>query len=71
MTFRTSEQAHIWIVLKDGSFNNQGSGVSLILENEINLNIKVSIHFKLFITNNQSEYEVFIIDLTLATEMEA
>lgn len=71
MTPGTSEQAHTLIVLKDGSSNNQGSGVSLILENETRLNIKVSIHFKLLTTNNQVEYEVFIVDLTLATKMEA
>lgn len=39
-----------------------------ILENEVGMVIKVSLHFGIYTTNNHAEYEPFIISLMLAID---
>lgn len=56
-------------VFTNGSSNSQESGVDIILENEVDLMIEISLCFEFSTTNNQVEYEVVIIDLILAAKM--
>jgi hypothetical protein len=46
------------VAFTDGSSNNMGSNVSLILKNDERLVVKVSLWFLYSTTNNQAEYDV-------------
>lgn len=65
------EPARTWVIFIYGSFNIQGSGVDMILENRNNLVVEVSSRFKFLAANNQAEYKVLIAGITLVEEMRA
>ena len=60
-----------WILFVDGSSNQQGSGVSIILEGPNGLLIKQALQFVFKASNNQTEYEALIAEILLAKEMGA
>lgn len=62
--------AHTWKVFTYGLSNSRGSGAGVILENEANLVVEVSLCFKFYATNNKVESEAVIVGITLAVEME-
>jgi len=53
----------------DGSSNQQGSGVGVILEGPDGLLIEQALRFALKASNNQAEYEILIAGMLLAKEM--
>ena len=65
------ELAHTWAVFTKGASNDKGSGAGLILENEAESVIDVSLRFEFFTTNNQEEYKGVIVGLTLASKIGA
>ncbi|MCI71307.1 putative gag polyprotein, partial [Trifolium medium] len=60
-----------WTIFVDGSSNPRGSGAGIILENDEEVLIEVSLGFAFPTTNNQAEYEAFLVGLRLAEDMEA
>lgn len=69
ITSTIQKLASTWVIFTDGSSNRRGSGIDLILDNTVYLVIEVFILFEFSITNNQAEYESFIISLTQTMEM--
>lgn len=65
----TLKPTNTWVLFIEDSSNIRGSGFSLILENIVDLVVKVSRGFKFLTNNNHDEYEAFIAEITLATEM--
>ena len=55
----------------DGSSNQQGSGVGVILEGPNGVLIEQSLRFAFKASNNQAEYEALIAGMLLAIEMGA
>jgi len=55
----------------DGSSNQQGSGVGLILEGPNGLLIEQALRFAFKVSNNQAEYEALVVGMLLAKEMGA
>ena len=55
----------------DGSSNQQGSGVDVILEGPDGLLIEQALRFAFKASNNQAEYEALIVGMLLAKEMGA
>jgi len=53
----------------DGSSNQQGSGVGVILEGPDGLLIEQALRFTFKASNNQAEYEALIAGMLLAKEM--
>lgn len=53
----------------DGSSVVKGSGVVLLLENDHDVRIKVTIIFEFSIINNQEEYKACLDSLRMAFEM--
>jgi len=60
-----------WVLCVDGSFNQQGSGASVILEGPNGLLIEQALQFAFKASNNQAEYEALIAGMLLAKEMGA
>jgi len=60
-----------WVLSVDGSSNQQGSGVGVILEGPSGLLIKQALRFAFKANNNQVEYEVLIVEMLLAKELGA
>jgi len=58
-----------WVLSVDGSFNQQGSGVDVILEGLNGLLIEQALRFTFKESNNQAEYEALIAGMLLAKEM--
>jgi len=58
-----------WVLSIDGSSNQQGSGVGVILERPNGLLIKQALRFAFKASNNQVEYEALIVGMLLAKEM--
>lgn len=50
----------------DGSYNEQGSGVGVVIRNPDGVKVSYVVKFEFQVMNNQAEYEAFIIGLTLA-----
>lgn len=69
MTLAGFELASTWVMFSNISSSNRRSDDDIILENKVRLVIEVYSRFKFPITNNQPEYEAFIIDLTLAIKI--
>jgi len=57
-----------WVLSVDGSLNQQGSGVSVILEGTDGLLIKQALRFAFRASNKQAEYEALIAGILLAKE---
>jgi len=69
---RQEEKASFrWVLLVDGSSNQQGSGAGVILEGPHRLLIEQALRFAFKASNNQAEYEALIADMLLAKEMGA
>jgi len=60
-----------WVLSVDGSSNQQGSGVGVILEGPNGLLIEQALRFAFKASNNQAEYEALITGMLLAKEMGA
>jgi len=60
-----------WMLLVDGSSNQQGSGVGIILEGPNGVLIEQALRFAFKASNNQAEYEALIAGMLLAKEMGA
>ena len=60
-----------WVLSVDGSSNQQGSGVGVILEGPDGLLIEQALHFSFKARNNQEEYEALIAGMLLVKEMGA
>nr|KYP67716.1 Uncharacterized protein Mb2253c family [Cajanus cajan] len=61
----------LWTMHVDGSSNNQGSGVGVILEAPTGLILEQSLRFAFKASNNQAEYEALLAGLRLAQEIRA
>ncbi|GAU27977.1 hypothetical protein TSUD_373720 [Trifolium subterraneum] len=71
MTTLTTSEKNKWTIFVDGSSNSQGSGAGIILENQDEVLIEVSLGLSFPTTNNQAEYEAFLAGLRLAEDMGA
>jgi len=60
-----------WLLSVDGSSNQQGSGVGIVLEGPNELLIEQALRFAFKASNNQAEYEALIAGMRLAKEMGA
>jgi len=60
-----------WLLSVDGSSNQQGSGVGIVLEGPNGVLIEKALRFGFKASNNQAEYEVVIARMLLAKEMGA
>jgi len=60
-----------WVLSVDGSSNQQGSGVGVILEGPNRFLIEQALRFAFKANNNQAEYEALIAGMLLAKEMRA
>jgi len=60
-----------WVLSVDGSSNQQGSGVGVILQGPDGLLIEQALYFAFKASNNQAEYEALIAGMLLAKEMGA
>ncbi|GAU35488.1 hypothetical protein TSUD_384430 [Trifolium subterraneum] len=69
MTTSTTSEKNKWTIFVDGSSNSQGSGAGIILENGDGVLIEVSLGLSFPTTNNQAEYEAFLVGLRLAEEI--
>jgi len=58
-----------WVLSVDGSSNQQGSEVGVILEGPNGLSIEQALRFAFKANNNQAEYEALIADMLLAKEI--
>ena len=58
-----------WVFSVDGSSNQQGSGVGIILEEPNGLLIEQALRFAFKPCNNQTKYEALIVGMLLAKEM--
>jgi len=69
---RQEEEASFrWVLLVDGSSNQQGSGADVILEGPHGLLIEQTLRFAFKAKNNQAKYEALITGMLLAKEMGA
>ena len=53
----------------DGSLNDKGSGVGVILEGPYNIVLEYFLRFDFKVTNNQAEYETLVVGLKLTKEI--
>ena len=60
-----------WLLSVDGSLNQQGSGVGIVLEGPNGVLIEQALQFAFKASNNQAEYEALIAGMLLAKEMGA
>ncbi|XP_068477230.1 uncharacterized protein [Phaseolus vulgaris] len=60
-----------WVLFVDGSSNQQGIGVGIILEGPNGLLIEQALRFAFKANNNQVEYEALVAGMFLAKEMGA
>ncbi|XP_068486877.1 uncharacterized protein [Phaseolus vulgaris] len=60
-----------WMLLVDGSSNQQGSGAGIILEGPNRVLIEQALRFAFKVSNNQAQYEALIAGMLLAKEMGA
>lgn len=65
MTPTAPKSDHTWVVFTEKLSKSKRSGASVILENNFDLVMEVSVSFMLLTTNNQAKYEAFIIIITL------
>jgi len=60
-----------WTLHVDGSSNDKSCGVEVVLEGPGGILLEQSLKFDFKTSNNQAEYEVILVELTLAYDMEA
>ncbi|XP_074337398.1 uncharacterized protein LOC141674588 [Apium graveolens] len=64
------EFSHPWWVLHvNGAVNNNGAGVRIVLVTLEGHHLMSAIHFKFYVTNNDTEYEALINSLKIALEV--
>ena len=59
-----------WTLYVDGSSNPKGAGACIVLEGPNDIFIEKSLHFTLKTSNNQVEYEVILVGLSLVREVD-
>ncbi|MCI20788.1 gag-pol polyprotein, partial [Trifolium medium] len=59
-----------WTIFVDGASNATGTGAGIILENENDILIEVSLALSFPTSNNQVEYEAFLAGLRLAEDIQ-
>ncbi|CAJ2663960.1 unnamed protein product [Trifolium pratense] len=67
----TVDGADKWTIFVDGASSATGAGAGIILENENDLLIEVSLALSFPTSNNQAEYEAFLAGLRLAEDLQA
>ena len=67
---QTTPNLPIWRLSVDEAANAQGSGVGLILTSPEGIYIEYALRFGFRVSNNEAEYEAFIVGLNLAHSME-
>ncbi|CAJ2656849.1 unnamed protein product [Trifolium pratense] len=67
----TVDGADKWTIFVDGASSATGAGAGIILENENGLLIEVSLALSFPTSNNQAEYEAFLVGLCLAEDVQA
>ncbi|XP_061363479.1 uncharacterized protein LOC133307075 [Gastrolobium bilobum] len=67
----SSHSSDTWKVYVDGSSNSKGSGAGVIIENPEGVAIEYSLQMNFETSNNQAEYEAFIVGLHQAKELGA
>jgi len=70
-TMQSARDDFRWVLSVDGSSNQLGSGVGIILEGPNGVLIEQSLRFSFKANNNQAEYEALIAGILLAKEMGA
>jgi len=60
-----------WVLLVDGSSNQQESGLGVILEGPSGLLIEQALRFAFKVSNNQAEYQALIVGMLLAKQLGA
>lgn len=63
--------ANIWTIFIDGASSSSGSGADIILENKEGIIIEVSLSLFFPTSNNQAEYEAFLVRLCLVEDLGA
>ncbi|XP_068497465.1 uncharacterized protein [Phaseolus vulgaris] len=71
LTVQSAGDGFRWVLSVDGSSNQLGSGVGIILEGPNDMLIEQSLKFAFKASNNQAEYEGLIAGVLLAKEMGA
>ncbi|GAU34623.1 hypothetical protein TSUD_394140 [Trifolium subterraneum] len=67
----STDGANKWTIFVDGASNATGAGAEIILENEEGILIEVSLALSFPTSNNQAEYEAFLVGLHLAEDVDA
>jgi len=68
--YPTEEGESKWTLYVDGSLNNRSCGAGVVLEGPGEIVIEQAMKFDFKTSNNQAEYEVIIVGLHLAIELE-
>src|SRR3954471_5728128 len=66
-----TEDGRVWIIYIDGSSNDQGSGVGVVLQSPDGHIFKHAIRFMFKASNNAAEYEAALAGLQLAKAVKA
>ena len=61
----------VWLIMVDGSPSEQGSGAGVVIRSLEGARVSYAVKFEFQLTNNQAEYETFIIELKLAHMLRA
>jgi hypothetical protein len=67
----SNSEANKWTIFVDGASSSTGAGAGIILENEAETIIEVSLTLSFPTSNNQAEYEAFLAGLRLAEDVGA
>ena len=65
----SSKMGERWTLFVNGESNMKGSGIEIILENDLGVWIQLSLKFEFLMSNNQTEYETLITSLLLTKDM--
>lgn len=68
---REAEPIEVWLIMVDGSCNEQGAGTGIVIHSSEGVEISYTVKFEFQVTNNQAEYEAFITELKLAHALRA
>jgi ribonuclease HI len=69
MTFPAEDNSEEWTVFVDGSSNSKGSGAGIIVKDNKDIVVEVSLALSFSVTNNTAEYEAFLAGLRTAQDM--
>ena len=65
----SSQEPLSWKVYIDGAVNHRGSGVGLVLTSPERITIEKSLRLGFSATNNEAEYEVLLVGMTMVQKM--